>query len=163
MLQIDETGMKELRIKSNGKTIWIEPNEVLNVLEWFKHNKPYEVKCILGEPTDKDIASAALYECLRPQIRRMAHHMEQKFALHDKERGNPFTPADMVWLQSRFQDEFTEFLVATGLFKPDYFIEKRNPLEVWKEAADVCNIMTMLAVNYERIWDEEHSKKKKKN
>lgn len=165
MLQIDETGLKELRIKSDGHTIWIQPTEVLNLLEWFKQNKPYEFRMmILGnkkEPNDRDIASAALYECLRPQIRRMAHQMEQKFAIHDPARGDPFKHCDTNFLNTRLEDELDEFHRAMGWTNgyPRIYSYNKSSSEVWREAADVCNIITMLAVNYERTWDNNHKKK----
>jgi hypothetical protein len=125
---------------------------------------------VLDEPTDKDITKAALYDSIRPEIRRMVHRMEQKFRLHDQERGDPFRCDDQYFMDRRMLEESTEFYEAMGLALP-YFDhnklitrvlfaagktpKRKRPFEVWDEAGDWCNIITMMAVNYERdYWKE---------
>ena len=113
----------------------------------------------MTEPTDKDISQSALYECLRPEIRKMAHQMEQKFRLHDKERGNPFQPLTFEFLDGRFDHEWNEFMLALGdAFRMDCDepSDGSKPSDVWKEAADCCNFILMMCVNYERDWNEMH-------
>lgn len=116
---------------------------------------------MMMQPTDKDISNSALYECLRPQIRKMAHQMEQKFRLHDEERGDPFNPSTFEFLSSRFDHEWDEFMKAMGdIFRLDSgTIGGMKPSDVWKEAADCCNFITMMAVNYERQWYEDRKEK----
>lgn len=112
----------------------------------------------MTEINDKDITNSALYECLCPQIRKMAHQMEQKFRLYDGERGDPFVPSTFEFLDFRFTHEWDEFISALWqTFCLDAGIgDGKKPSEVWKEAADCCNFITMIAVNYERQWNEEH-------
>ena len=119
------------------------------------------------EPTDKDIQQSALFECLRPKICKMAFQMEEKFRLHDKERGDPFQCDDQNFMDRRMLEEATEFYEAMGLplpyfdhhglitrilFGADKTPARKTPSEVWGEAGDWCNIITMIAVNYEREW-----------
>ena len=107
------------------------------------------------EPEDKDITNSALYECLRPQVRKMAHTMERKFRLHDKERGDPFRPCSFEFLNARFEEEWIEFMDSLGdEFKFDDGCDGKKPSEVWDEAGDCCNIITMIAANYERVRKE---------
>jgi len=102
------------------------------------------------EPTDKDIQQSALFECLRPEIRKMAFQMEEKFRLHDKERGDPFLCDDQEFMEHRLDEEEIEMEKAMGRCgNPD---EKKPPSVIWKEAADRCNFILMMAVNYEREW-----------
>jgi hypothetical protein len=99
------------------------------------------------EPTDRDITKAALYDCLRPEIRKMAHQMEQKFRLHDVDRGDPFKCDDFPFMRERIRGETKEMY--------DAIEQKKSPSEVWKEAADRCNLITMEAVAYEKIWGRD--------
>ena len=110
------------------------------------------------EPTDKDIQQSALFECLRPEIRKMAFQMEEKFRLHDKERGNPFRPLDFDFINNRLLDELDELYTSMG-YATDLYVsvgymvdERKPPSAIWKEAADCCNFILMTAVNYEREW-----------
>ena len=119
------------------------------------------------ELTDKDILQSELFECLRPELRKMVFQMEEKFGLHDKERGDPFRCDDQNFMDRRMLEEATEFYEAMGLplpyldhhglitrilFGVDKTPVKKTPFEVWGEAGDWCNIITMIAVNYEREW-----------
>jgi hypothetical protein len=98
---------------------------------------------------DMNKVKRALFELLRPEIRRMAMQMETKFRMHDEERGDPFLCDDMVFLRGRIKDETKEMYDAIEQMKP--------PSEVWREAADRCNIITMEAVAYEKMWKKFNS------
>lgn len=91
-----------------------------------------------------DIEKAALYELVRPEVRKMSMQMEEKFRLYDKERGNPFNCDDEPFMQGRLSGESDEFQGAMD--------DQAHPAKVWKEAADTCNFILMLCVNYEREW-----------
>jgi NTP pyrophosphatase (non-canonical NTP hydrolase) len=91
-----------------------------------------------------DIEKAALYDIVRPEVRKMSMRMEEKFRLNDKERGNPFACDDEQFMLERLADEKDEFHDAID--NGDHYSK------VWNEAADVCNFITMLCVNYEREW-----------
>lgn len=108
--------------------------------------------------SDRDIEKAALYDCLRPEIRKMAHAMENKFRLYDRDRGNPFQPLSFEFLSYRFDHEWDEFMKALGdTYRMDECVDGALPSEVWKEAADCCNFILMMAVNYQRRWMKEKS------
>ena len=94
-----------------------------------------------------DIMKAALYDSIRPEIRRMAHQMEQKFRLHDRDRGDPFKCDDYEFMRERLEVEGRELGQA--------ILSEKSPSEVWKEAADCCNFITMIAVDYERKWGRD--------
>lgn len=83
-----------------------------------------------------------LFNQIRPEIRRFSHQMEQKFQIHDKERGSPFQPSSKFFLYQRLAEEMTEFFIAID--------ENRPPSEVVKEGADVSNIILMICENYKR-------------
>jgi hypothetical protein len=91
-----------------------------------------------------DIEKAALYDIVRPEVRKMSMRMEEKFRLNDKERGNPFTCDDEDFMQGRLSEESDEFQAAID--------DQAHYSKVWNEGADICNFITMLCVNYEREW-----------
>jgi len=96
---------------------------------------------------------AALYDTIRPEIRKLAHQMEIKFRLYDNERGNPFDCGDEEFMIARSIDEDKEFQAAinTGY----------QPSKVWAEGADCCNFRLMRIINYEREWREKAKLKKR--
>jgi hypothetical protein len=111
-----------------------------------------------------DTDKAALFDCLRPEVRRMANRMEQKFRLHDTTRGNPFQPLSFEFLDERYTAEWDELMLALGdAFRMDCDapIDGKKPSDVWNEAADCCNFILMMCVNYERQWTEMEKCQKK--
>ena len=103
---------------------------------------------MVTEMNDNTMNKEVFYEHLRPEVRKLAMQMENKFRLHDKDRGNPFNCDDQDFMEDRLVDEEIEMLRAMGrLDKP-----RRPPSVVWAEAADRCNFILMMAVNYEREW-----------
>jgi hypothetical protein len=96
-----------------------------------------------------DIEKAALYDVVRPEVRKMSMQMEEKYRLHDHDRGNPFNCDDEQFMQDRLSDELDEFQGAIDDMD-------NPPSKIWKEGADVCNFILMLCVNYEREWQKEH-------
>lgn len=87
---------------------------------------------------------AALYDSIRPEIRKLAHQMEIKFRIHDMERGNPFDCVDNTFLNNRLNEESAEFYnVITFRYRPS---------KLWAEGADCCNFRLMRIINYEREW-----------
>jgi hypothetical protein len=110
---------------------------------------------VIMEDYDKDTAYVVLYKRLRPQIRKIAQNMEEKFRLNDEDRGDPFRPTSFDFLLKRLGNEWVEFMLAMGKGSEP----RRPPSEVWKEAADICNFITMMAENYEREWVKGVKKK----
>jgi len=96
-----------------------------------------------------DIEKAALYDIVRPEVRKMSMRMEEKFRLNDKERGNPFACDDEQFMQDRLGEEADEFQGAMD--------DQAHYSKVWNEGADVCNFILMLCVNYEREWLASHT------
>jgi hypothetical protein len=94
---------------------------------------------------------AALYDLLRPEIRKLAHNMEMKFRMYDKERGNPFDCTDNAFLNQRLKDENAEFYNAIDV--------RSQPSKVWKEGSDCCNFRLMRIINYEKEWKEAVKRK----
>lgn len=84
----------------------------------------------------------ALYDTIRPEIRKLAHQMEMKFRLHDNERGNPFDCNDQKFMEDRLQEEEWEFQLALNNRDP--------PSKLWSEGADCCNFRLMMIINAER-------------
>ena len=110
------------------------------------------------KPTDKDILQSELFECLRSEIRKMAFQMEEKFRLHDKERGDPFRFLELDFINNRLVEELDELYTSMG-YATDLYVSmgcavdaRKPPSAIWKEAADCCNFILMVAVNYEREW-----------
>ena len=96
---------------------------------------------------DFDVGKAkqVLFNLIRPEIKKMAMQMEMKFRMHDKERGDPFRCTDFLFLRRRVKEETKEMYDAIEQVKP--------PSEIWREAADRCNLITMeAAVAYENWW-----------
>jgi hypothetical protein len=91
-----------------------------------------------------DIEKAALYDLVRPEVRKMSMQMEEKFRLHDKERGNPFVCNDIDFIDGRIADEIDEF--------QDAISDDAHPSKIWKEGADICNFILMRCVLYEKDW-----------
>jgi len=85
---------------------------------------------------------AALYDSIRPEIRKLAHQMEIKFRLHDDDRGDPFDCTDNKFLKRRLKDENGEFYNAIDV--------RSQPSKVWKEGADCCNFRLMRIIAYEK-------------
>ena len=98
---------------------------------------------------------AALYDVIRPEIRKLAHQMEIKFRLHDKERGNPFDCDDQDFMEMRLEEEECEFSKAIGR-NPLYIDKKRGgvdpPSKIWSEGADCCNFRLMMIIDAIRDW-----------
>jgi hypothetical protein len=94
---------------------------------------------------------AALYDLIRPEIRKLAHNMEMKFRMYDKERGNPFDCTDNAFLYKRLNEENSEFYNTIMVYS--------QPSKVWKEGADCCNFRLMRIINYEREWKERVKRK----
>jgi hypothetical protein len=104
------------------------------MVEFFDHGMDFDV----GK------AKETLFNLIRPEVRKMAMQMEMKFRMHDEERGDPFLCDDFLFMKQRVKDETKEMYDAVEQMKP--------PSEVWREAADRCNIITMEAVAYEKRW-----------
>ena len=89
-----------------------------------------------------------MYRQIRPEIRKLAMLQEQKFALHDLERGNPFHCDDQIFISCRLREETREMRKAMQ--------NNERPSIIWKEAADRCNFILMQAVAYEYQWKWDH-------
>lgn len=87
---------------------------------------------------------AALYDTIRPEIRKLAHQMEIKFRIHDKDRGNPFDCEDDKFMISRLSEEMEEF--------ENEINNGHQPSKVWREGSDCCNFFLMRIINYEKAW-----------
>jgi hypothetical protein len=98
----------------------------------------------MNEDEMKDI----LFRQIRPEIRKMAFQMEHNFAMHDRDRGNPFLCTDYYLIRERLQQETREMHKAMKTC--------RSPSDVWSEAADRCNFILMEAAAYEYNWKVEH-------
>jgi hypothetical protein len=94
-----------------------------------------------------------IYRKIRPEIRKLAMMQEQKFALYDEERGNPFDCEDLQFMKDRLHEETSEMYrdMKTG----------QTPNTVWKEAADRCNFILMQVINYEREYKKKINKRVK--
>lgn len=99
-----------------------------------------------------DIEKAALYDLVRPEVRKMSMQMEEKFRLYDKERGNPFACDDESFITERMNEEMDELQLAID--------DGAHPSKVWKESADVCNFILMQAVLYDKNWFGDHRGRK---
>jgi hypothetical protein len=101
-----------------------------------------------------------MYKHIRPEIRKLAMIMEMKFRFHEAERGDPFKPTTFEFLMTRQVEEWEEMILAMGpntLLDTD-IVDGKDPMEVWKEVADNCNILCMTGVHYERTWNEHYKK-----
>ena len=90
---------------------------------------------------------AALYDSIRPEIRKLAHQMEIKFRIHDNDRGNPFDCKDDVFMQERHLGELHEL--------DEEIKDCAQPSKVWGEGADTCNFILMRIINHERQWRQK--------
>ena len=98
-------------------------------------------------------AKVVFYDFVRPEIRKLAMQMEQKFRLHDEERGNPFdlkmSYDDLLYfVDGRLEEEEDELYTAMGLLGNPC----RPPSVVFLETADVCNFHLIRAIAYEKEW-----------
>ena len=92
-----------------------------------------------------------IYRQIRPEIRKLAMLQEQKFALHDLDRGNPFHCDDQIFIARRLRGETREMRKAMQ--------NNERPPIIWKEAADRCNFILMQAVAYGYQWKLDHQTK----
>jgi len=93
-------------------------------------------------------AKQILFDQIRPQVRRFAHMMEQKFRLHDEERGNPYKNASLDFLLTRLREEHRELLRC---------VHENKSLSEWeRESADVGNCLSMIVEwkrnSYKKGW-----------
>lgn len=93
------------------------------------------------------------FDFIRPEIRKLAMQMEQKFRLHDEERGNPFdirmSYDELIdFTSERLECEEDELYTAMGLIGNP----RKPPSVVFSETADVCNFHLIRAIAYEKEW-----------
>lgn len=94
----------------------------------------------------KEGFAQALYEDLRPEVRRFAFGMELKLSMHDKDRGKSgWLNCDPLWLIKRAREELDE--------QEKKIMDGESPPEVGFEGNDVGNFAMMAteAYRYQRF------------